>query len=297
MQKALFWGALVTMIGTTAYLDARGITALVSAALSVDAPALARAPMLYAVNEPSRNAERAMVSNPFDSTAKPPPRIIEPEGPIDPRDAAACEGLTVRVIAFAEEPAYSLASLWDTRNSQSFVGRRGDAVDGQSVAYIGRDRVWLARGDTLCQVAMYAPTALVANVQNAHIDAKPVVAKPADPALLRGIEKRGERDFAVDRGVLARVLDDPSELMKLGQTLPVMINGKMVGVQLKGIRPGSLLFAVGLSDGDTLEKVNGYELTSAEKIFEAYAHLREMPHLTMQVTRGGKPMTFDYTIR
>lgn len=296
MQKSLFWAALVGLVGTAAYLDARGVTALVGAALAADAKGLAPPPSVIYVAEPAPRAT-AMVSNPFDSSYVPAIVKSEPTASTDPRDAAPCEGYAVRVIAFAEDPRVSLASLWDTRDSRSFVSRRGSDVDGQSVAFIGRDRVWLTRGSSLCQIAMYAPPPATPPAQAGHLPAKPEIKKPIDPALLKGIERRGERDYAIDRSVLDRVLDDPTELMKLAQTVPVKVDGRMIGVALKGVRPDSLLSVVGLKDGDTLQKVNGYELTSVEKIMEAYAHLREMPHLTMTITRGGAPMTFDYAIR
>src|SRR5258706_10777803 len=140
MQKGVFWGGLVSLIVLAAYLDARGVTALIGATLAVDAPSLARGPQVIEVPRAPEHAtcsDPILARNPFDSSAKsqPPP---EPASPKDPRDAAPCEGLAVRVIAFADDPEVSLASLWDTRAARSIVSRRGDDVRGQSVAFIGR---------------------------------------------------------------------------------------------------------------------------------------------------------------
>jgi general secretion pathway protein C len=292
MQKSLFWGALVGLLGTTAYLDARGITALIGATMAVDAHALAQSPQVIVITrgEDRPTAAPILAHNPFEPNAPLVPPVT-PEPSRDPRDAAPCEGLAVRVIAFADDPEWSLASLWDTRGARSIVSRRGDAVDGQSVAFIGRDRVWLSRGGTLCQIEMYAPH------DAARVSAKPSVATPTEPPKTAGIKREGENEYAVDRSLLDRMLDDPAELMKLAQTIPEKVDGRIVGFRLRNVRPGSLLGAIGLMEGDRLEKVNGYELTGPEKILEAYAHLREVPRLTVQISRAGKTMNFDYAIR
>lgn len=277
MQKTFFWTALIAMIVIAAYLDARGISALVRDALAPDAPMLAHA---VQVVEVVRVVEKPVMMH--DAA------IPAPEPPPAPAD---CDGLAVRAIAFADDPEVSLASIWDTRASQFAIRHRGDDVRGQSVAFIGRDRVYLARGDAFCQVSMYGPPQAAAIVKT---PAKPVVS--ADPALA-GVHRQSERDYVVDRALVERVLSDPSQVARLAQTIPEMVDGKMVGVRLKGVRADSLLGALGIVDGDRLEKVNGYDLTSTEKIFEAYAHLREADRITMQVLRGSSTLHFDYAIR
>jgi general secretion pathway protein C len=180
------------------------------------------------------------------------------------------------------------------------VRARGGDVNGQEVAYIGRDRVWLSKGTSYCQIEMYAPppaTAAPPPPPPERVGARPGVARPLDPAVAKQIQKRGANDYAIERALIDRIVEDPAELMKLAQTLPVTVDGQMVGVRLKGVRPESLRGAIGLQDGDVLERINGFELTSPEKIFGAYAHLREIQDLTVTVTRGGKKVNLDYAIR
>ena len=50
-------------------------------------------------------------------------------------------------------------------------------------------------------------------------------------------------------------------------------------------------------NGDTLQSINGFELTSADKALEVYTKLREATSLEVNVTRRGKPVTLKYTIR
>ena len=67
----------------------------------------------------------------------------------------------------------------------------------------------------------------------------------------------------------------------------------VVGVRLFGIRPDTLLGSIGLENGDRLETINGFKMSSPEKALEAYTRLRAADGLTLQVDRGGKPMTID----
>jgi general secretion pathway protein C len=66
---------------------------------------------------------------------------------------------------------------------------------------------------------------------------------------------------------------------------------------LYAIRPSSVYAKLGLANGDTLQAINGFELTSADKALEVYTKLREATSLQVSVTRRGKDMTINYTIR
>ena len=54
---------------------------------------------------------------------------------------------------------------------------------------------------------------------------------------------------------------------------------------------------LGLSNGDTIQKVNGFELTSADKALEVYSSLRDAKSLMVSIERRGKPVTLTYTIK
>jgi general secretion pathway protein C len=64
-----------------------------------------------------------------------------------------------------------------------------------------------------------------------------------------------------------------------------------------GIGPGTLAGLLGLENGDRLQTVNGFDMTSPEKLLEAYARLRTADHLTVQVNRGGKNVNVDLNVK
>ena len=53
------------------------------------------------------------------------------------------------------------------------------------------------------------------------------------------------------------------------------------------MRPDTLLGMLGMENGDRLQTINGFDMTSPEKALEAYARLRTADHLTVPVNRKG----------
>ena len=54
---------------------------------------------------------------------------------------------------------------------------------------------------------------------------------------------------------------------------------------------------LGLQNGDTLQSINGFELTSADKALEVYTKLREATSLEVEITRRGQQQKLKYSIR
>jgi general secretion pathway protein C len=146
------------------------------------------------------------------------------------------------------------------------------------------DRVWMLGGQGLCQMRMFKP------VEPGAASGSPP--GPANP----GVDQVGPREFRVDRGLVEHVLENPIELTRLARIEPELVGGRVAGLRLRGVRAGTLLATIGIQDGDSLERVNGFDITSPEKALEAYARLRTATHLTLSITRHGQPTTLDYDV-
>jgi general secretion pathway protein C len=112
-----------------------------------------------------------------------------------------------------------------------------------------------------------------------------------------GIKKIDDNTYEIDKNLVAQVLANPMAVAKGARVVPAVKNGKPDGFKLYAIRPSSAFAKLGLTNGDTLQSINGFELTSADKALEVYTKLREATSLEMEVTRRGKPVTLKYTIR
>ena len=116
-------------------------------------------------------------------------------------------------------------------------------------------------------------------------------------AIDSGIKKIDDTTYEIDKGLVEKVLVNPMAVAKGARVVPAMKNGKPEGFKLYAIRPTSVYAKLGLTNGDTLTSINGFELTSADKALEVYTKLREATSLELDVTRRGKPVTLKYTIR
>jgi general secretion pathway protein C len=112
-----------------------------------------------------------------------------------------------------------------------------------------------------------------------------------------GIKKIDESNYEIDKSLIEKVLLNPMAIAKGARVVPSMKNGKPDGFKLYAIRPSSAFAKLGLTNGDTLQSINGFELTSADKALEVYTKLREATSLEVDVTRRGKPVTLKYSIK
>jgi general secretion pathway protein C len=112
-----------------------------------------------------------------------------------------------------------------------------------------------------------------------------------------GIKKIDDNNYEIDKALVEKVLLNPMAVAKGARVVPSMKNGKPDGFKLYAIRPSSAFARLGLANGDTLQSINGFELTSADKALEVYTKLREATSLEVEVTRRGKPVTLKYSIK
>jgi general secretion pathway protein C len=112
-----------------------------------------------------------------------------------------------------------------------------------------------------------------------------------------GIKKIDDSNYEIDKALVEKVLLNPMAVAKGARVVPSMKNGKPDGFKLYAIRPSSAFAKLGLTNGDTLQSINGFELTSADKALEVYTKLREATSLEVEVTRRGKPVTLKYSIK
>jgi general secretion pathway protein C len=112
-----------------------------------------------------------------------------------------------------------------------------------------------------------------------------------------GIKKIDDSTYEIDKSLVEKVLLNPMAIAKGARVVPSMKNGKPDGFKLYAIRPASAFAKMGLTNGDTLQAINGFELTSADKALEVYTKLRDATSLEVEVTRRGKPLTLKYSIK
>src|SRR5690606_34061284 len=103
--------------------------------------------------------------------------------------------------------------------------------------------------------------------------------------------------YNIDRGVVDKILENQADLMRQARIVPEQENGRVVGIRLYGVRQETLLGVLGMENGDRLQTINGYDMSSPEKALAAYARLRTADRLTISLARRGQSMNVDDVVK
>lgn len=294
------WLVALAIVGVT-YFQASGAMQLLGASLLWhDSAPRSSSPTERPRPYSPKSGQAILDRNPFDSTHRtlgaesPSPKVL-----VDAADPLAwpdCEGVQVLIVSESKDPGWSLTTVREPGQERGRLRRVGDAVGGQQVAFIGYNprqqtpSVWLEGGGVYCQAVLFRPAARAATPPPA---VTPLVGAP-DAAV--GIQRLSDRELNVDRKVLDRTLEDPTSLMRSVRVVPEKQNGVFVGLRLSGIKRDSVLGAVGLRNGDRLESINGFALSSPQKALEAYARLVTAKRFDVRIQRAGQPVELTLNI-
>ena len=116
-------------------------------------------------------------------------------------------------------------------------------------------------------------------------------------AVKAGVRKLDDDSYEVDRAVVAKVLANPGAATRGARIVPSVKNGKPNGFKMYAVRPSSVYARIGFKSGDTIHAINGFELNTMDKALEVYTKVREASSLSVTLTRRGKPLTLDYSIK
>jgi general secretion pathway protein C len=296
--------AVPSSVALIAFLHAHALGSLIDATIM---PASSVAPFAEAraaamTPTPNRSAHPILDRNPFDHVTGPlrvggatAANTTDPTID-DPLLAPPCEGVRATIAVQGNDPDGSLAAF-DARG-QRLLRRRGGEIFDMRVVYVAEDRVWLSHNNTraICQTQVFGAPPPSPSPQAAG-DAG-LKQSALEKEVTSKIAKTGPNEYQIDRGAVDRILDAQAELMKT-PLVPEKEGDRVVGFRMTKIRSGSVLSALGLENNDRLVSLNGVEVTSTERMIEAYAKLRTgtVDRFTIHVVRNGKPTNLDYLIR
>lgn len=201
------------------------------------------------------------------------------------------------------DPSLSFASVVNSETSFQGGYRVGDKIPGagpiKEIHYKYIDFENSGRIERLVLVGVTGPVVAAAPVTET------VAAAPTDgaskdelqEAIDSGIKKIDDTNYEIDRSLVDKALANPMAIAKGARVVPSVKDGKSDGFKLYAIRQNSVYSKLGLANGDTLQSINGFDLTSAEKALEVYTKLREASSLEVTLTRRGKPVNIKYSIR
>lgn len=102
--------------------------------------------------------------------------------------------------------------------------------------------------------------------------------------------------FVIDQREIDNALTNLDKLYTEIRAVPNFQDGKVTGMKVLSVKPGSVFAKLGLKRGDILSRINGIEL-DVKKGFDIFNQLKEQKNFNLDLVRGGSTQTFDYEIR
>lgn len=304
------------MLGTVAYLQGSGISALIAEQLSATPtapPSEESEPgAKKKVHSPKvKSGKEILARNPFDAKTgpldKPPAKAAvattEPEEEA-PRERSnmppKCTSGEVTLIAGALDPTYSFAVI--TSNNESKMRRIGDDVDGKKIEAIHGEWVVLAGsgGDDRCRLTMHDDQPKAATDKSPLVgttrptpteDSEAPKPPPSAATLAEGIHKISDTSYAIDKDAASKLSQVKQAFLKSAK----VVDGQ--GLRLYKSAGSTVLGQLGLKRGDVVKSINGYDMSLTDQSLEVYEKLPSLSSMQIVIEREGKPVTLDYTMK
>jgi len=304
LVKRYFWVVGVLTVMLCAYFLAITVGDVVEAKVLGDSKVAPHIPAVIADVKPV--AHRSKVGEPlasrdmFCSDCQPAP--VAPTDPSTPAGTVVATSLPLTLIAtsVSGRPDESFATILNTSTQKQGGYFEGDVIpDAGTVKEIHYKFVDFenAQSHRVERIALlgetHTPTTPPRTVATQRHFGNDSMAE----AIADGVKKIDDSNYEISRGLVDKVLANPMAVARGARVVPAVKNGKANGFKLYAIRPGSVYSQIGLANGDTIHAINGFDLSSPDKALEVYTKVKEATSLQVSVTRRGKEMTINYTIK
>jgi len=186
-------------------------------------------------------------------------------------------------------PARSSAIL--TSGGKTRVVAVGESAFGARLVSVAADAVVLERDGERRELRL--PTTVAApslpRPANAARPSLPAGAPPEDPETPAREMNRVE--------VQRRLGEEIPRILAETAVVPVMEDGRVVGVQVTRLPEGSLLTDAGLRAGDVLTRINDTEIDGMATLIGLWPRLQSASELRAVVVRNGQPFSILVSMR
>lgn len=224
-----------------------------------------------------------------------------PLGPVlSPGEVKSSLPLRLQATMEADDPEYSLATVYDAENFTVGIYAEGDVVrPGVVVVGVDKGLLHLRNKAALEYIELGGEAPVVKPPEaKAEEEKKDDTAKPSEnsiPGAEDSINCPSENLCVVERAFVEQLMANPAALAKQARIVPAK-DGE-VGFKFYGIRRGSLPKLLGLKNGDKLVAVNGEELAGIDQAMSLYTKLRRASNLSVTIERKGKSINKEIQIQ
>ncbi|MFO7667566.1 MAG: type II secretion system protein GspC [Desulfobacterales bacterium] len=223
--------------------------------------------------------EAILKNNPFGFQA----------GPLKPLTGLSDEALPVfdmKLIGTISDSALYSYAVFLGKDGKQEIFKKGDYIFGRGLLKrIEKSRVFIEEGGTLKEIP-------ISDMVVTNKDVAPLSSELSDH-----VTSFGEGEYLIDQEALQQVLDNPNQVMTGARLIPNMVNNKQEGFILKEVKKGGIYDSMGLKNGDTLLRINDYNISNPANALQAFTALRGMDTVRLDIIRSGVKTTMTYQIR
>ncbi len=107
-----------------------------------------------------------------------------------------------------------------------------------------------------------------------------------------GINQIDEGVYEIDRKMMDELLSNPNDILTKARVVP-----HDDGLRFFAIRPNSIFSKIGIRNGDTVHRINDVGLDNVENAFSLFEELKGQDKFSIDLTRRGKRITYEYTVK
>lgn len=162
-------------------------------------------------------------------------------------------------------------------------------IGAARLIYIGREYIWIKENGQKFKVKEGEQSNQTPQVTQVAA-ANPETAAPVTGG---SVVKR-----VISREEVNKIIKgNPAEIYKDAAFGPLVENGKIKGYKIYKVAPSHVFYQLGARAGDVIEKVNNFDLSDTESMFELWKSIKTAPRVSIDLIRGGQHITYDFHIR
>lgn len=316
MGRYMSWVANSILFVLCCYLLANATNEVFAALLTPTPAEISESPAPRASQRHAWSERQVILTrNLFNASLLAPPAPIAEE---EPEEDLVATKLPLKLLGTAaiQPHEFSWAAVEDETERRTVVVRVNDSLRSATVERIERRRIVLRESGELRELTLdEEETQSLANVGArarqtiASGKVAPIKRRGPAPRARRApaapprapepekVRKVDEDSFEVDRDDVDDLVRNPTALFSQARILPKYDEGEMIGLQINGIKSGSLFEEIGLQSGDVITKLNGITIDDPQESAKVLAEFSEAENFTVDVERSdGSVDTLEFSL-
>jgi len=219
-----------------------------------------------------------------------------PRTPTEPQTQNA--DVRLRGTIVDQDSGWMGAILEDLSTREQNFYRPGDRIGSSELVRVSMDYVIIRQSGQDVRIKLFDGDAGQARPAPRHISRAPVRRQEDSSQDDEPIaESVGPNAYVVSRDSLGKHMDNLNFFMSQVRILPYFKDGQPYGYRIASVRRNSPVQELGLRRGDVIVQVNGVSLNKPEDLMNLYRQVQQLESVSVELERGGQPLTLNYSLR